>query len=66
LIDLHYLIQSRSRFKAWQSTQNVLQLFTLGVEDVAQAELLSSNGGNDLIDAALSAQRRLDWGKGWQ
>lgn len=39
-----------------QLAQDVLQLFALGVQNVAQAQLLGGDGGDDFIDAPVPGQ----------
>ena len=65
LVDLHDLLKVRRLLQAGQGTKNVLQLFPLGVEDMAQAELLSGDGGDDPVDAALSGQRGVNLRECW-
>lgn len=62
-VDLHHLVQGGRLVQTGYGAQDVLQLFALDVEEVAQAQLLGSDGGDDLIEAALSGQRGIILGE---
>ena len=65
LVDLHDLRKGGRLPQAGQGAQDILQLLPLGVEDVAQAEFLGGDGGNDLIEASLAGQRGVDLRESW-
>ena len=46
--------------------QNILKLFPLSVEDVAQSELLHGDGGENLIHLVFPINGRVDCGKAGQ
>ena len=62
-IDFHDLLKRGGLPQARQGAQDVLQLFTLGVENMAQAEFLGRNRGDDLIKTPLAGQRGINLGK---
>lgn len=52
--------------EAGQGAEDILQLLTLGVEDVTQAEFLHGDGGENLIDCVFPLDRRVNVGKAGQ
>ncbi len=47
------------------SAQNILQFLAFGVKNMAQAEFLHGDGGEDLVDRILPLDGRVDIGKTW-
>jgi hypothetical protein len=63
LVDSEHLILRGRLIQTGQGPQDVLQIFALGVENVAQAQLLGGDGSNNFVQTPLAAQRRIVFGK---
>ena len=62
-IDPQDLFNRSCFIKSRQGSQDILQLFALGVEEMTQAKFLGGDGGDDLIEAFLPGQGGINLGK---
>ena len=65
-VDRQHVLGAGTGIGTRQCAQDILQLLTLGVEDMAQSELLHGDGGENLIDRVFTLNGWVNFGKAGQ
>ena len=63
-VNRQYVLRLRGGTCAWQCSQDVLQFFTLGVEDMTQGKLFHSDGCDNHVQSFIPCHVRPASGKG--